>query len=108
MPKIKQERSMQEAIRLAKANQRPGQTKEQTKAISLGIQKGIEQYKKQQKGKAREFDKKRKAANLKIENNLNHTTDLAEPEKPRNRLAIILPWGLLIGTWVFFGANYYL
>ena len=30
-----------EALAVAKANQRPGQTKEQTKLIAAGIEKGI-------------------------------------------------------------------
>ncbi|MES9999711.1 MAG: DUF2956 family protein, partial [Candidatus Thiodiazotropha lotti] len=36
-----------EAMQIARATQRPGQTKEQTKLIAMGIQKGIDQYKKQ-------------------------------------------------------------
>lgn len=45
-------------MRVAKATQRPGQTKEQTKLIAQGIQKGIDQYKKQQKEKSRQLNKK--------------------------------------------------
>lgn len=51
-----------EAVRAARATQRPGQTKEQTKIIAQGIQKGIAQYKKQQSAKARELDRKLKQA----------------------------------------------
>ncbi|MCP3868287.1 MAG: DUF2956 family protein, partial [Gammaproteobacteria bacterium] len=40
-----------EALQIAKGTQRPGQTKEQTRLIAQGIQKGIDQYKKQQKAK---------------------------------------------------------
>lgn len=47
-------------MKVARATQRPGQTKEQTKLIAQGIQKGIEQYKKQQSAKARELDKRLK------------------------------------------------
>ncbi|NOQ35590.1 MAG: DUF2956 family protein [Methylococcaceae bacterium] len=47
-------------MKIARANQRPNQTKEQTKLIAQGIEKGIAQYKKQQKNKAREADKHRK------------------------------------------------
>ena len=39
----------EEAMRVAQATKKPGQTKEQTKLIAQGIQKGIAQYKKQQK-----------------------------------------------------------
>ena len=47
-------------MQIARATQRPGQTKEQTKLIAAGIQKGIDQYKKQHKAKLREIDKRRK------------------------------------------------
>ena len=47
---------------IAKGTQKPGQTKEQTKLVAQGIQKGIELYKKQQKAKARELDKQLKKA----------------------------------------------
>ena len=51
-----------DAISAAKATQRPGQSKEQTKLIAQGIQKGIDHYKKQQQSKARELDQKLKKA----------------------------------------------
>lgn len=41
--------SQQEALKIAKATQKPAQTKEQTKLIAQGIEKGIALYKKQQK-----------------------------------------------------------
>lgn len=50
-----------EALKIAKGTQKPGQTKEQTKLIAQGIEKGIAEYKKQQKAKSRERDKARKA-----------------------------------------------
>jgi len=59
MAKYKKEVSKEviaESEKMAKATQRPGQTKEQTKLIAQGIQKGIEQYKKHNKAKARELD----------------------------------------------------
>ncbi len=52
--------TQQDALRIAKATQKPGQTKEQTKLIAQGIEKGIAEYKKRQKAKARERDKLRK------------------------------------------------
>ncbi len=48
---IPSEQTQQEALKIAKATQRPGQTKEQTKLITQGIEKGIALYKKQQKEK---------------------------------------------------------
>lgn len=47
-------------MKIAKATQKPAQTKEQTKLIAQGIEKGIALYKKQQKEKAREADKQKK------------------------------------------------
>jgi hypothetical protein len=52
----------EEALKVARSIQKPGQTKEQTKLIAQGIAKGIELYKKQQSAKARERDKARKKA----------------------------------------------
>lgn len=52
--------TQQDALATAKAIQKPGQTKEQTKLIAQGIEKGIAEYKKLQKAKARERDKIRK------------------------------------------------
>lgn len=37
--------TQQEAMKIARANQKPGQTKEQTQLIAQGIQKGIDEYK---------------------------------------------------------------
>ncbi|MGX2029648.1 DUF2956 family protein [Methylocaldum gracile] len=52
----------EEALKVARSIQKPGQTKEQTKLVAQGIAKGIELYKKQQSAKARERDKVRKKA----------------------------------------------
>ncbi len=85
-----------EANKIAKATQRPGQTREQTKLIARGIQKGIEQYKKQQKNKARELDKKRKKPSL-------HPPPQPEETDPRPQIIYKqhwLPWVLLALTWV--------
>lgn len=56
------QRLEEEALRVAKSTLTPGQTKEQTKLIAKGIEKGIAVYKQQQKAKARELDKARKKA----------------------------------------------
>lgn len=99
------EETVAEAMRIAKANQRPGQTKEQTKLIAQGIQKGIDQYKKQQKIKAREMDKRRKKtapsdAGMGSHNPSPETTDTPDVPHKGNRL----PWILLAGSWVCFVA----
>lgn len=88
-----------DAERVAKATQRPGQTKAQTKLIAQGIEKGIAQYKKEQKAKARERDKERKKslkARQKVED-VHFAEAPSEPEK-----APKLPWILLLLSWVGF------
>ncbi|MEJ6593174.1 MAG: DUF2956 domain-containing protein [SAR86 cluster bacterium] len=49
-----------EALKIARSIQRPEQTKAQTRLVAQGIEKGISEYKKQQKALARERDKARK------------------------------------------------
>ena len=97
--------TQEDAMNIAKATQRPGQTIEQTKLIALGIQKGINQYKKQQKSKSRELNKRLK----KTSSQRNRQAE-AEAEGQQNQPLIIykqhwLPWVLLILTWV--GAGFY-
>jgi hypothetical protein len=86
-----------DAMRIARGTQRPGQTKEQTKLIAQGIQKGIEQYKTQQNARARELDKKRKKS-------AQQSTTATAPETSVNEKVIYkqhwLPWVLLILTWL--------
>jgi hypothetical protein len=89
-----------EATRIARATQRPGQSKEQTKLIAQGIQKGIDQYKKQQKAKTRELDTPRKKT----------TATGASEETPSEPFegsvattwASRLPWILLGLSWAGF------
>ena len=59
-PTTPSQTTQEEALLMARAIQKPGQTKEQTKLIAQGIAKGIELYKRQQSAKARERDKQRK------------------------------------------------
>ncbi|PCI72651.1 MAG: hypothetical protein COB38_03930 [Gammaproteobacteria bacterium] len=92
--------TIQKAEKIAKATQRPGQTKEQTKLIAQGIQKGIEQYKKQYKAKARELDKKLKQLNNKA-NIPDEKTPLNAITKDQNKNNW-LPWSLLMFSWVAF------
>jgi len=85
----------EQAMKVAKGTQRQNQTKEQTKLISQGIEKGIAEYKKQQNKKSRERDKIRKAK-LKVTVN---KTDIIEVIKPKSNQ---LPWILLALSWVVF------
>ena len=89
-----------EALKIAKGIQKPGQTKEQTRLIAQGIQKGIDLYKKQQKAKAREADKARKKRNQQAQA---EATD--EAEVTTNEVQVRhhwLPWGLLVFSWLGF------
>ncbi|MCD9528586.1 DUF2956 domain-containing protein [Photobacterium carnosum] len=92
-----------EALRVAKATQKEGQTKEQTKLIAQGIQKGIELYKKQQKAKARERDKLKKK-NIQTKNNQSETIDISLPAPQLIYKQHWLPWGIVIISWIGFGA----
>ena len=58
-----EQRLQDEAMGVAKSIQVPGQTKDQTKLIAKGIEKGIALYKQQQKAKARERDREKKKGN---------------------------------------------
>ncbi len=90
-----------EAKRIARGIQRPGQTKEQTKLIEQGIQKGIELYKKQQSAKARELDKK-----LKKVSQQPAPPDVREIEVPQKIVykQCWLPWVLLVVSWLAMAA----
>lgn len=90
--------TQEEALKLAKSNQRPAQTKEQTKLIAQGIQKGIDLYKRQQKEKARELNKRLK----KTTSQKDAPIDSADVD---SEITIIyrhhwLPWSLLAMTWL--------
>jgi acyl transferase domain-containing protein len=96
--------NQQDAQAIAKSIQRPGQSKDQTKRIAQGIQKGIEHYKKQQKAKARDLDKALKKARR--ASAVDEVAIGATPV-PKRRTAS-LPWVLLAGSWLFFLAAWWL
>lgn len=95
--------TQEQALKIARSTQRPGQTKEQTKLIAQGIEKGIQNFKKQQKSRSRELDKKLKNASKKM-----------IKEQPSEQHTIVkykqhlLPWVLLLLTWVGMGAYFFL
>ncbi|MBE0471927.1 MAG: DUF2956 domain-containing protein [Methyloprofundus sp.] len=96
--------TQEESLKMAKATQRPGQTKEQTKLIAQGIQKGIELYKKQQKERARELNRKLK----KVSGQLNQLNESEAEEGQIYQQYIYrqhwLPWFLLLVSWLGFAA----
>ena len=88
-----------EALKIAKGTQRPGQTKEQTRLIAQGIEKGIAEYRKNEKSKARERDKARKKqARAKRVEDAAQQTVASEDQKTN-----VLPWVLLLVSWIGFG-----
>ena len=88
-------------MKIARARQLPGQTKEQTRLIAQGIQKGIEQYKKQESQKARELDKRLKKARQTQSPQEGHQIQVVEKVVYKQHW---LPWVLLAVTWVGAGA----
>lgn len=102
---VPSQQTQQEAMAVAKATQKTGQTKEQTKLIALGIEKGIAVYKKQQKEKSRQADKAKKKTlkTKRVEQGNDHevkqqpVTETTPPAKNA-----ILPWTLLIISWIGF------
>ncbi len=91
--------TQQQALKIAKHTQKPGQTKEQTKLIAQGIQKGIEQYKKAQKVKARDADKYKKKQRKVALNKIEQTPDELQTGHTSNA---VLPWALLGLSWLGF------
>ena len=111
MPKSLSEQTKQEALNIAKGIQKPGQKKEQTKIISQGIEKGIAEYKKQQKAKARDADKHRKLelkAKQKAEELALAHANQQDVQKQKNQkgsaISRYLPWALLVISWAGFAA----
>ena len=93
------EKSKDEALKIARGTQKPGQTKEQTKLIAQGIKKGIESYKKQQSKKARELDRKLNKASALHSSHETATQQVVEPVVVKGNK---LPWVLLVLSWLGF------
>jgi len=85
-----------EAKQLTKQVQKPSQAKAQTRLIEQGIQKGITLYKKQHKEKMRQLDKQHKQQQK-------HKTE-ENPLAIEKKSNAILPWILLILTWLGIGS----
>lgn len=97
--------TQEEAMKSAMATQRPRQTKEQTKLIAQGIQKGINHYKKQQKSKARELNKKlHKASQAQISQ---YEDDFSNIQNHKKEKQSNLPWILLLISWLGFVAYFF-
>ncbi|PMK04993.1 DUF2956 domain-containing protein [Vibrio sp. 10N.261.55.A7] len=98
------EETQQQAMKIAKATQKQGQNKEQTKLIAQGIEKGIALYKKQQKERNRQADKVRKKAQKQKESvqSANETQADSPPPVEKTTKGSMLPWMLLIVSWAGF------
>ncbi len=95
------DKTKDDAMKIARGTQRPGQTKEQTKLIAQGIHKGIDQYKKQQSVKTRELDKRLKKATASSLSNESSPDNAVKPVAIKSNT---LPWVLLIISWLGFAA----
>lgn len=91
-----------QAMKIAKGTHKKGQSKEQTKLIAQGIEKGIAEYKKQQSKKSRERDKDRKQQAKQKQRSTDELNGLDEPEELKD--ANKLPWLLLGLSWLGFGS----
>jgi hypothetical protein len=96
-----------EAMKIARSRQVPGQTKEQTRLIAQGIQRGIEQYLRAQAERTRELDRKLKRIDADAPNAQESSADAPQPGRIPYRLHW-LPWLLLILTWLGIGAYWLL
>jgi len=89
-----------EATAIAQGIKQENQTKAQTKLIAQGIRKGVELYKSQQNKKLRDIDKrKKKDLKNKIKSHEEIDTD---SDNGAINFSKLLPWGLLIISWIFF------
>lgn len=94
-----------EAMKVAKKTQKPGQTKEQTRLIALGIQKGIAEYKKSAKSKLRQADKAKKKQRPVKQSST--PDEIVEQQSTKTRNSSILPWSLLVLSWLGFIAYFF-
>ncbi|MFC3912665.1 DUF2956 domain-containing protein [Pseudaeromonas sharmana] len=97
-----------ESMRLARANQVPGQSKEQTQLIAQGIQKGIAEFKRNQKARQRAANKVKKQELRQRQHSPSAAEELLHDEGEElachgaGRGMAILPWGLLLLSWTGF------
>jgi len=99
--------TQQDALKIARANQKPGQTKEQTQLIAQGIQKGIDEYKKQMKARAREASRQKK-----LQSKAKQQPHVEQVEESEIELVEVsrqhpLPWLLLLLSWLGFAAAWF-
>ena len=86
------------AMDIAQGIQSPGQTKEQTRLVARGIEKGIAQYKKRHSAKERELDKALKRLE-RVAPEPRAPADVPSTQTVRYKQHW-LPWAMLILTWL--------
>ncbi|CAM3858895.1 MULTISPECIES: DUF2956 domain-containing protein [Aeromonas] len=99
--------TQQDALKIARANQKPGQTKEQTQLIAQGIQKGIDEYKKQMKARAREASRQKKLQSKAKQQPHAEQVEESEIELVEVSRQHPLPWILLLLSWLGFAAAWF-
>lgn len=87
---------VEQAEKIASGIKSPNQTKEQTKLVAQGIQKGIDIYRKQEKTKSRGRDKLRKK-NLKASDETSN--EEIDVQSGGMTAAVFIPWALLALSW---------
>ena len=104
-PNIISDETVDEALAVAKKTQKQGQTKEQTRLIAQGIQKGIAEYKKTLKAKQRQADQARKKQQKqKLSQSTEDKSLESELLTTKNSP---LPWGLLTVSWIIFALYFF-
>ncbi|MGY3884171.1 DUF2956 domain-containing protein [Aeromonas aquatica] len=99
--------TQQEAMKIARANQKPGQTKEQTQLIAQGIQKGVDEYKKQMKARAREANRQKKLHAKAKSLPQGEQEEEIEVEMIEISRQHPLPWILLALSWLAFAGAWF-
>jgi hypothetical protein len=89
-----------DALKIARSIKVEGQTNADTKAIASGIQRGMEQFLRQQSEKARDLDKRvKKVKQLAASASLNESVAAVPVSSSRPSR---VPWVLLGLSWIFF------
>ena len=92
-----------EALKIARGIQRPGQKKEQTKLIAQGIEKGITEFRRREKAKARERDKLRKKVLKEPKSTQPQVEQIQDVQTKKSALrSAWVPWLLLLASWAYF------
>lgn len=93
-----------EAVKIANSQHVEGQTKEQTRLIAKGIQKGIEQFLRQQNEKVRDLDRRTKKVQQLLNSQGQETATIIDDGNTATTspFLVYLPWILLGCSWIIF------